>query len=119
MSGVFTIKKNLDHSRKQSKVLKLILKSPGVRYRQLLRTTGLSNGSLSNILRKLENSRSIIVNRTANNRATAYYPKNINISDKVLQEGNAKMHLGEAMKALQSGDTAGAEMHAQVAQDSL
>jgi cellobiose-specific phosphotransferase system component IIA len=38
---------------------------------------------------------------------------------KVLQEGNAKMHLGEAMKALQAGDTAGAKMHAQVAQDSL
>jgi hypothetical protein len=29
------------------------------------------------------------------------------------------MHLGEAMKALQAGDTAGAKMHAQVAQDSL
>ena len=35
------------------------------------------------------------------------------------EEGDAKMHLGEAMKALQAGDTAGAEMHAQVAQDSL
>ena len=40
-------------------------------------------------------------------------------ADKVLQEGDAKMHLGEAMKALQAGDTAGAKMHAQVAQDSL
>ena len=26
-------------------------------------------------------------------------------------QGGAKMHLGEAMKALQAGDTAGAEMH--------
>ena len=34
-------------------------------------------------------------------------------------QGGAKMHLGEAMKALQAGDTAGAEMHAQMAQDSL
>jgi hypothetical protein len=34
-------------------------------------------------------------------------------------QATAKMHLGEAMKALQSGDTAGAEMHAQIAQDSL
>ena len=31
----------------------------------------------------------------------------------------AKMHLGEAMKALQAGDTEGAKMHAQAAQDSL
>jgi hypothetical protein len=29
------------------------------------------------------------------------------------------MHLGEAIKALQAGDTAGAEMHAKLAQDSL
>jgi hypothetical protein len=34
-------------------------------------------------------------------------------------QATAKMHLGEAMKALQAGDTAGAKMHAQVAQDSL
>ncbi|MDQ3838031.1 MAG: hypothetical protein M3297_02050 [Thermoproteota archaeon] len=40
-------------------------------------------------------------------------------ADKVLQEGSAKMHIGEAMKALQAGDTAGAQTHAQVAQDSL
>jgi hypothetical protein len=29
------------------------------------------------------------------------------------------MHLGEAIKALQAGDTAGAQTHAQLAQDSL
>ena len=40
-------------------------------------------------------------------------------ADKTLSEGEAKMHLGEAMKALQAGDTAGAMMHAQLAQDSL
>ena len=33
--------------------------------------------------------------------------------------GAAKMHLDEAMKALQAGDIEGAKMHAQVAQDSL
>jgi predicted transcriptional regulator len=67
----------LEYSKRQPKVLKLILKSPGIRYRQLLRITGLSNGSLSYVLRKLEKSRHIIVNRTCNNRATAYYPKSI------------------------------------------
>jgi hypothetical protein len=34
-------------------------------------------------------------------------------------QGAAKLHLGEAIKALQAGDTAGAKMHAQFAQDSL
>jgi cellobiose-specific phosphotransferase system component IIA len=38
---------------------------------------------------------------------------------KALQQGEAKMHLDEAIKALQAGDTAGAETHAQMAQDSL
>jgi hypothetical protein len=34
-------------------------------------------------------------------------------------QATAKMHLDEAMKALQAGDTAGAETHAQLAQGSL
>ena len=34
-------------------------------------------------------------------------------------QATAKMHLGEAIKALQAGDTAGAKMHAQATQDSL
>ena len=65
----------------RSKVLELILKSPGIRYRQLLRLTGLSHGSLSFALKKLENSRGIIVNRTSNNRVTCYYPKNITTTE--------------------------------------
>ena len=35
-------------------------------------------------------------------------------ADKSLSEGQVKMHLGEAMKALQAGDIQGAKMHAQV-----
>jgi hypothetical protein len=40
-------------------------------------------------------------------------------ADKSLSAGQAKMHLGEAMKALQAGDIQGAKMHAQVAQGML
>ena len=65
------------YKKKRAKVLELILKSPGIRYRQLLRLTGLSNGSLSFALKKLEKSKDIIVNRSSNNRVTSYYPKNI------------------------------------------
>ncbi len=74
----------MEHIKKQSKIQKLILKSPGVRYRQLQRITGLSNGSLSYILKKLESSRRVIVNRSSN--ATAYYPKDIKATELYLME---------------------------------
>lgn len=76
---VCEIRNTLEHIKKQSRIRKLIRESPGIRYRQLQRTTGLSNGSLSYILRKLEGSRRIIVNRTSN--ATAYYPKDIKVTE--------------------------------------
>src|SRR5918994_4937673 len=74
-------KKILDYSKRRSRSLGAHPQTPGVRYRQLLKNTGISNGSLSYILRKLESSRSIMVNRTENNRTTAYYPKNINATE--------------------------------------
>ena len=40
-------------------------------------------------------------------------------ADNSLSEGEAKMHLGEAMKSLQAGDIEGAKMHAQLAQGLL
>ena len=62
---------------KKSKILNLIVKSPGIRYRQLLRYTGLSNGSLSYILKELENSKQIVVNRRDNKKITNYFPKGV------------------------------------------
>ena len=67
--------------KRGSKVLELILKSPGIRYRQLIRLTGYSQGSVSFLLKKLEKSRSIIVERSSNNRVTGYYPINITTTD--------------------------------------
>ena len=60
----------------KSKILKHIVKNPGVRYRELLRLTGLANGVLSYHLKILEESRGIKVNREEN-RVTRYYPKGI------------------------------------------
>ena len=40
-------------------------------------------------------------------------------ADKTLSEGQAKMHLSEAMKALQADDIGGAKTHTQVAIDNL
>jgi predicted transcriptional regulator len=65
----------------QSKILEHIHIDPGVRYRQLLRLTGLSNGLLSYSLKKLEKSRLVIVNRGSNTRVTGYYPENIKTSE--------------------------------------
>jgi predicted transcriptional regulator len=77
-------KKTLQYNIRKSKVLEVILRSPGVRYKQLQRITGLPNGSLSYILKKLEGSRCIIVNRS--NYSTAYYPKGIKAAELPLIE---------------------------------
>ena len=69
--------KTIQVNKNKSRILEHILRTPGVRYRQLLRFTGLSNSALSYYLANLEGSRHIIVNRDNNNRATGYYPKNI------------------------------------------
>src|SRR5918994_7173000 len=67
----------LSNDNKRSKIMGIILKSPGVIYRQLLRFTGISNGSLSYILRNLETSKHIVVNRGDCKRTTNYFPKNM------------------------------------------
>ena len=56
----------------QNKIVKYVNEIPGIRYRELLRLTGLSNGVLSYHLRSLDNSGKIRVNRV-NNRVTRYF----------------------------------------------
>ena len=67
----------LSNDNKRSKIMGIILKSHGVRYRQLLRFTGLSNGSLSYILRNLETSKHMVVDRGDCKGTTNYFPKNM------------------------------------------
>jgi predicted transcriptional regulator len=50
---------------------------PGIRYRELLRLTGLSNGVLAYHLSVLEKSSQIRVDRQKENRTTRYYSINI------------------------------------------
>jgi predicted transcriptional regulator len=50
---------------------------PGIRYRELLRMTGLSNGVLAHHLSVLEKSSKIRVDRQKENRTTRYYSINI------------------------------------------
>jgi DNA-binding transcriptional ArsR family regulator len=59
-------------------LMKYIEQTPGIRYRELLRLTGLVNGVLSYHLSALERANLIKVNRES--RITRYYP--VNVSDK-------------------------------------
>lgn len=60
----------------KSKLLKRINNSPGIRYRELLRTTGFSNGVMAYHLKKLELSKRIKVSRS-HRRSTRFYPLSI------------------------------------------
>ena len=56
----------------QDKIVKYVNEISGIRYRELLRMIGLSNGVLYYHLRSLDNSGKIRVNRV-NNRITRYF----------------------------------------------
>jgi predicted transcriptional regulator len=57
-------------------LLKTINNSPGIRYRELLRATGFSNGVMAYHLKKLEKSKRFKVRRY-NRRSTRFYPLSI------------------------------------------
>src|SRR5919197_533241 len=65
----------------QNKLISYINGQPGIRYRELLRLSGLSNGVLTYHITNLEKSRQIIANRNINNKITRYYPNNIPIAE--------------------------------------
>ena len=67
-----TINNHRETHSTQDKIVKYVNEIPGIRYRELLRMTGLSNGVLSYHLRLLDNSGKIRVNRV-NNRITRYF----------------------------------------------
>ena len=65
----------------QSKLIRYIKGQPGIRYRELLRLSGLSNGVLTYHITNLEKSRQIIADRNTNNKVTRYYPNGIPIEE--------------------------------------
>jgi predicted transcriptional regulator len=68
-------------SEVQGKLMKHIHAQPGIRYRELLRLSGLSNGVLTYHIANLEKSGRIIADRSINNKITRYYPNNIPIEE--------------------------------------
>jgi predicted transcriptional regulator len=58
-----------------------VSKNPGIRYRELSRLAGISNGVLSYHLGILEKSGQITVQRQSNKRVTRYYVSNISKQD--------------------------------------
>ena len=65
----------------QNKLIRYINSQPGIRYRELLRLSGLSNGVLTYHITNLEKSGLIIANRNTKNKITRYYPNNIPIEE--------------------------------------
>jgi predicted transcriptional regulator len=57
----------------QNKLIRHINGQPGIRYRELLRLSGLSNGVLTYHITNLEKSRQIIVDRNNKTKTTRYY----------------------------------------------
>jgi predicted transcriptional regulator len=68
-------------SEVHNKLIRYINVRPGIRYRELLRLSGLSNGVLSYHITNLEKSRQIIADRNNNNKITRYYSNNIPIEE--------------------------------------
>lgn len=56
-----------------SKLIRYINEQPGIRYREVLRLSGLSNGVLTYHITNLEKSRQIIVDRNNKTKTTRYY----------------------------------------------
>ena len=57
----------------QNKLIRYVNGQPGIRYRELLRLSGLSNGVLTYHITNLEKSRQIIVDINNKTKATRYY----------------------------------------------
>ena len=71
-----------DHlSEIQNKLIRFINTQPGIRYRELLRASGLSNGVLTYHITNLEKSGWIVADRNNNNKITRYYPNNIPVEE--------------------------------------
>src|SRR5215831_4208194 len=64
-------------------ILKQIERNPGIRYRELLRLTSLTNGGLQYHLKILERSHKVKVDRH-DGRRTRYYPLDIRTSESQL-----------------------------------
>lgn len=62
----------------QDRIIQFVNESPGIRYRELLRITGVSNGVLSYHLNLLDNSGKVRVHRV-NNRVTRYFCHDVSI----------------------------------------
>ena len=60
----------------QEKIIQSVNEMPGIRYRELLRITGVSNGVLSYHLNFLDNSGKVQVHRV-NNRVTRYFSHDV------------------------------------------
>jgi len=64
----------------QKKIFQYVDESPGIRYRELLRITGFTNGVLSYHLNLLHNSAKVRINRV-NDRVTRYFSQDVPVDE--------------------------------------
>ena len=64
----------------REKIFQFVDESPGIRYRELLRITGLTNGVLSYRLNLLHNSGKVRINRV-NDRVTRYFSQDVPVDE--------------------------------------
>jgi predicted transcriptional regulator len=76
---------SLNSNEKRMTILKIITSFPGIRYRDLLRTSKLNNGTLSHHLTTLEKNYSIKVSRSDNSNITRYYPASISAEETIIR----------------------------------
>ena len=60
-------------------VLEIVNKNPGIRFNEIMRVSNIRNGTLSHYVKKLENEKSIELERTP--RVTRLYPAGISAEE--------------------------------------
>ncbi len=61
--------------QREEKIVQIIEKNPGIRFREIMDSIGLKNGVLTHYLRKLENKGMIFIERTP--RVARFYPLDV------------------------------------------
>lgn len=67
------------NSQRNIQLVSIISKNPGIKFREIMRETGMKNGVLSHYLGKLEKSGSVQVQRES--RQTRFYPLHVTLDE--------------------------------------
>ena len=72
----------IEQKDRNSQLVEIIQKNPGIKFREIMRSTGMKNGVLSHYLGKLEKHGTVHVQRGP--RQTRFYPPQINEQESLI-----------------------------------